>query len=77
MSSALGLLGAVYIDQGFETAKALVIRFLGAELVAVGGRQVIDAKSRLQQVSQARFAVTPTYEVLDVSGAGQQPGVHG
>jgi ribonuclease-3 len=34
---------------------------------------VIDAKSRLQQVSQARFAVTPTYEVLDVSGAGHSP----
>jgi ribonuclease-3 len=34
---------------------------------------VIDAKSRLQQVSQARFSVTPTYEVLEVSGAGHSP----
>ena len=53
--------------------KSLVVRFLGQEVAEVGERQVIDAKSRLQQVSQARFAVTPTYEVLDVSGAGHSP----
>jgi len=34
---------------------------------------VVDAKSRLQQVSQARFSVTPTYEVLAVTGAGHSP----
>jgi len=74
LSSAFeALLGAVFIDQGFETAKSLVVRFLGSELAAIGERQVIDAKSRLQQVSQARFAVTPTYEVLNVAGAGHSP----
>src|SRR5687768_7007186 len=74
LSSAFeAVLGAVYLDRGFRAAKALVIRFLGQELRQIGERQVIDAKSRLQQVSQARFAVTPTYEVLDVSGAGHSP----
>ena len=74
LSSAFeAVLGAVYIDRGFRVAKALVMRFLGQELRQVGERQVIDAKSRLQQVSQARFAVTPTYDVLDVSGAGHSP----
>jgi ribonuclease-3 len=67
------VLGAVYMDRGFRAARALVMRFLGQELTQVGERQVIDAKSRLQQVSQARFAITPTYEVLDVSGAGHSP----
>jgi ribonuclease-3 len=74
LSSAFeAVLGAVYVDRGFRAAKSLVVRFLGHEVAEVGERQVIDAKSRLQQVSQARFAVTPTYEVLDVSGAGHSP----
>jgi ribonuclease-3 len=74
LSSAFeAVLGAVYIDRGFLAAKALVLRFVRQELHQVGQRQVIDAKSRLQQVSQARFSITPTYEVLDVSGAGHSP----
>jgi ribonuclease-3 len=74
LSSAFeAVLGAVYVDRGFRAAKSLVVRFLGQELTEVGERQVIDAKSRLQQVSQARFSVTPTYEVVDVSGAGHSP----
>ncbi len=74
LSSAFeAVLGAVFLDRGFRAAKALVLRFVGPELESVGERQVIDAKSRLQQVSQARFAVTPTYEVLDIAGAGHSP----
>jgi ribonuclease-3 len=74
LSSAFeAVLGAVYMDRGFRAARTLLLRFLGPELSRVGERQVIDAKSRLQQVSQARFAVTPTYEVLDVSGTGHSP----
>ena len=74
LSSAFeAVLGAVYIDRGFLAAKTLVLRFVRQDLHQVGQRQVIDAKSRLQQVSQARFAITPTYEVLDVSGAGHSP----
>jgi ribonuclease-3 len=74
LSSAFeAVLGAVYVDRGYLAAKSLLLRFLGPELQKVGEREVVDAKSRLQQVSQARFAVTPTYEVLDVSGAGHSP----
>ena len=74
LSSAFeAVLGAVFVDRGFRAARKLVLRFVEPELVAVGERQVVDAKSRLQQVSQARFSVTPTYEVLDVSGAGHSP----
>jgi ribonuclease-3 len=74
LSSAFeAVLGAVYIDRGYRAARSLVLRFVGQELAEVGKRQVIDAKSRLQQVSQARFSVTPTYEVLEVSGAGHSP----
>lgn len=67
------VLGAVFLDRGFREARALVLRFAVPALQQLGERQVIDAKSRLQQVSQARFGVTPTYAVLDVSGAGHSP----
>jgi ribonuclease-3 len=74
LSSAFeAVLGAVFIDRGFTAARQLVLRFVEPQLAEVGERQVVDAKSRLQQVSQARFGVTPTYEVLDVSGAGHSP----
>jgi len=74
LSSAFeAVLGAVYMDRGFVAARRLLLRFLRPELSQIGERQVVDAKSRLQQVSQARFAVTPTYEVLDVSGTGHSP----
>ena len=74
LSSAFeAVLGAVFVDRGYRVARSLLLRFLSKELGQVGERQVVDAKSRLQQVSQARFSVTPTYEVLDVTGAGHSP----
>jgi ribonuclease III len=74
LSSAFeAVLGAVFVDRGFVAARKLVVRFVRPSLASLGERQVIDAKSRLQQVSQARFGVTPTYEVLDVAGAGHSP----
>src|SRR5437762_4612603 len=74
LSSAFeAVLGAVFLDNGIRAARKLVLRFVKLEISSLAERQVIDAKSRLQQVSQARFAVTPTYEVLDVTGLGHSP----
>ena len=74
LSSAFeAVIGAVFLDQGFAAARALILRFVRPEIKRLAERQVIDAKSRLQQVSQARFSVTPTYEVLDVTGLGHSP----
>ena len=67
------IVGAVYLDRGFSAALELVGRFVGPEMERRAGGSVLDAKSRLQQVSQARFGVTPTYEVLGVAGLGHQP----
>ncbi|MCC6175363.1 MAG: ribonuclease III [Chloroflexi bacterium] len=74
LSSAFeAVLGAVFVDRGFRVARSLVHRFVGPAVDRLGDRAVIDAKSRLQQVSQARFGVTPTYEVLGVTGEGHSP----
>ena len=74
LSSAFeAILGAIYVDRGFRAAQAFVKRFVIPEVDRVADRPMLDAKSRLQMASQARFGVTPTYEVLEVSGLGHSP----
>src|SRR3954447_12996869 len=46
-SSFEAVLGAVYVDRGYVVARKLLMRFLGPELIRVGEREVVDAKSRL------------------------------
>src|SRR5262249_827310 len=36
-------------------------------------QRVVDAKSRLQQVTQARFESTPIYNMVEHSGPGHSP----
>ena len=62
------VIGALYVDAGFETAAATVVRLLGphieAATVGPGGH---DYKTRLQELTARRFERTPTY-VLTSSG---------
>lgn len=67
------VVGAVYVDRGYRAARTLVQRFAAREVDGWHDRPVLDAKSRLQQVSQARYGVTPRYEVLEVRGLGHSP----
>jgi len=67
------VVGAIFLDRGYWAANRFIERFVKPEIKRLAERQVIDSKSRLQQVSQARFGVTPTYEVLDVTGLGHSP----
>jgi ribonuclease-3 len=67
------VVGALYLDRGFRAARTLVQRFAAREIAGWRDRPILDAKSRLQQVSQAGYGVTPTYEVLGVSGLGHSP----
>ena len=67
------VVGAVYLDRGFSQVLEVLGRFVGPELERRASGSVLDPKSRLQQMSQARFGVTPTYEVLGVTGLGHQP----
>lgn len=62
------VLGAVYLDAGYEAARAVVERdFAGdvAEHLRVGLR---DYKTRLQEVTQRLFRETPSYGVVEESG---------
>jgi ribonuclease-3 len=62
-------IGALYIDQGYESAKDFIARRLFAKTdMIVEKRLWQDAKSRFQELSQERFSVTPTYETVAQEG---------
>jgi ribonuclease III len=64
------LIGCVYLDAGLDTARAVVRSALGAEvarLLATGGVER-DAKSRLQEMLQARGLPAPRYRVVAEQG---------
>lgn len=63
------LIGAIYLDQGMEVVRAWVERALERHAEAIDAqRRAKDAKSRLQEYTQAELRVTPTYRLLSASG---------
>ncbi|MDR2174370.1 MAG: ribonuclease III [Synergistaceae bacterium] len=66
------VVGAVYLDGGFDAAARVIRRYLfGSEALPNGG--VPDAKSRLQALLQAGEEGLPRYEVLSVTGPSHSP----
>lgn len=59
------VVGALYLDQGYEAAAALLERTVLQRLPAIIDEGLWrDPKSRLQEEAQERFGVTPSYNVL-------------
>ena len=63
------LVGVIYLEMGYEMAKAFIEKFLLFHLedILVKG-QHIDAKSRLQEVAQEKVGTTPSYELQHEEG---------
>lgn len=66
------VLGAVYLDGGYDAAMRTVRRYLFGQdrMLSVRGR---DAKSRLQALLQAQELGLPRYEILSVKGPSHSP----
>ena len=63
------LIGALYLDQGLERVKAFIYPFIEPELDRVLHEALTkDAKSRLQEWSQAHLQATPYYRTVDERG---------
>ena len=63
------LVGALYLDQGLEAARALAARLFDRQLAALPqSAELKDAKTRLQEWVQGRGLGLPAYSVLEVSG---------
>ena len=63
------LVGALFLDQGYEAARDFVLKVLAESLATLGERVVHkDPKSALQEVVQARGQDPPVYRIVEVSG---------
>jgi ribonuclease III len=62
------LLGAVYLDGGYEAARRLVELHFAADLTTEAAAGLRDYKTRLQELTQRRFRATPVYELVEESG---------
>jgi ribonuclease-3 len=63
------LVAAIFLDGGWEAAKAFVLRFIDPEIDRVAREAVsANAKSQLQTVAQREFGCTPRYYLLDEQG---------
>ncbi len=63
------LIGAIYLDQGYEPSKKFISRFVLKELsTIIKERLYRDPKSLFQEYAQEHVGITPTYEVLEEWG---------
>lgn len=63
------VVGAVYLDQGYDAAKKLItdtVLATFADILASGSW--MDPKSRLQEVAQSKLGHTPVYKVINEDG---------
>ena len=66
------IIGAVFLDGGYEAAKALIERAFTERMTA--GRQVLrDPKTVLQEWAQGRGLPTPTYHLVEQTGPDHAP----
>jgi len=62
------VLGAVYLDAGYEAARAVVERDFAGDVAEHSRLGLRDYKTRLQEVTQRLFRETPSYTVVEESG---------
>lgn len=63
------LIGAIYLDQGYEKAEQFVREYVITNLSEIMKKGLhVDAKSKLQEVIQDREGITPVYRMLAETG---------
>lgn len=63
------LIGAIYLDQGYEPSKKFIARFVLKELPNIIDKKLYrDPKSLFQEYAQEHVGITPTYEVMEEWG---------
>ncbi len=63
------IIGAVYLDQGFDTAEIFIAKNLYGKIdEVIAKRSYQDAKSRFQEIAQEKRGITPSYETLSEEG---------
>ena len=70
LSSAFeALIGALYLEAGFEKAKEVALKLLKEEYPKITPEELLkDYKTTLQEITQAHFGVVPEYRLLSATG---------
>lgn len=67
------VLGAVFLDAGFEAAQGVIERLFSEGVMHSARRKVgVDCKTRLQEIFQARHGRPPEYVLLEAEGPDHQ-----
>lgn len=63
------VIGAIYLDQGYEPAKGFITEHIIARLPEIlKAGTWVDPKSKFQEAAQEQFGLTPGYRVIEESG---------
>jgi ribonuclease-3 len=63
------MLGAIFLDGGYEAAAAAVARLVAAKMAGLPAAETLkDPKTRLQELMQARGLALPVYTLTAVGG---------
>ena len=72
LSSALeALLGAIFIDKGFDITCDVISNILGNDIDDATKGSLKDPKTKLQEIVQSKFGQLPEYNVISQVGEGQ------
>jgi len=63
------LICALYLDGGFKVARAFIMNFVFKDFkTQIQNNILIDYKSKLQELTQARYQKTPDYRIVREEG---------
>ena len=63
------VIGAIYEDQGYDATKTVVDTFITSKLPEVVEKGLhIDTNSKIQELAQDHYRITPVYKVMRESG---------
>ena len=66
------LIGAIYLDQGFDVVENFILKFWKIHLKS-SVVTFVDSKTKLQEYSLKKFKILPIYKLLDNSGPRHKP----
>ena len=67
------LVGALYLDAGYDAAHEFVMRTLGPEVSPALAEKPISPKSRLQEITQREWHCGPEYKLVAEEGPAHDP----
>ena len=70
--SCEALIGAIYLDRGFETAEKIILN-LWSDKIKDSAVTQIDAKTKLQEFSLKKFKRLPIYKLISNTGPRHKP----